>query len=164
MVRDAVRASGVARYCIELEISEDLLTDASSDVAAMLDDIRTLGVTFCLRDFGKGQASLTALHRFPVDSIKLDRSLIPEVGNDMGAGLLVGAIIAGAHALQKRVIAEGVETERQAALLGRLGCDQVQGFYGSRSLNAALFAAFVEQSAASASGRPAFLTPSAARA
>lgn len=164
MVRDAVTASGVAPYCIELEISEDLLTDAGSEIAAMLDDIRAMGVTFCLHDFGKGQASLAALHRFPVDSIKLDRSLIPAVGNDMGAGALVGAIIAGAHALQKRVIAEDVETERHAALLGRLGCDQVQGFYVSRSLNAALFAAFVKQSAASASGRPAFLTPSAARA
>ncbi|MEO8302665.1 MAG: EAL domain-containing protein [Betaproteobacteria bacterium] len=164
MVREAVRASGVAPYCIELEITEGMLVDASSDVAAMLDDIRAMGVTFCLHDFGRGQASLASLHRFPVDSIKIDRALVPEVGNDVGAGAFVGAIVAGAHALQKRVIAEGVETDRHAALLGRLGCDQIQGYYVSRPLNAVLFAAFVRQSAASASSRPAFLTPSAARA
>ena len=74
------------------------------------------------------------------------------------------AIVATAHALHKRVVADGVETEKQAALLSRLGCHQIQGLYVSRALDATRFAEFSRETAASAATRPAFLTKNAARA
>jgi EAL domain-containing protein (putative c-di-GMP-specific phosphodiesterase class I) len=96
--------------------------------------------------------------------VKIARSLTPEVGNESGAGALIAAIVATAHALGKRVVADGVATEKEAALLGRLGCHQIQGPYVSRALDAARFVEFVNASAASAATRPAFITKNAARA
>ena len=130
----------------------------------MLDELRAIGVTFCLDNFGAGQASLACLNRFPIENVKIDRSLIPEVGADKGSGAMVAAIIATARALNKRVVADGVTTEKQAALLGRLGCHQVQGPYVSGALDAESFAEFLKDSAASAAARPAFITKNAARA
>jgi diguanylate cyclase (GGDEF)-like protein len=163
-VRRIVTTAGIAPYCLELEINEDLLLDAAKGTAHMLDELRAIGVTFCLDDFGAGQASLACLNRFPVENVKIDRSLTPEVGGETGAGAMVAAIIATAHALNKRVVADGVTTEKQAALLGRLGCHQIQGPYVSRALDASRFGEFLKDSAASAATRPAFLTKNAARA
>lgn len=163
-VRRIVTASAIAPYCLELEINENLLIDASSSVAHMLDELRGMGLTICLDDFGTGQASLACLNRFSVENVKIDRSLTPDVGSETSAGAMINAIVATAHALQKRVVADGVETEKQAALLGRLGCHQIQGRYVSRALDPGRFAEFVKESAAGAATRPAFLTKSAGRA
>ncbi len=163
-VRRIVTASAIAPYCLELEIDENLLTDADSGAGSILDELRGLGLTFCLDAFGTGQASLACLNRFPIENVKIDRSLTPEVGSESGAGAMIAAIIATAHALGKRVGADGVATEKEAALLGRLGCHQIQGPYVSRALDAARFVEFVEDSAANAATRPAFLTKNAARA
>jgi EAL domain-containing protein (putative c-di-GMP-specific phosphodiesterase class I) len=99
-----------------------------------------------------------------VENVKIDRSLTPDVGGETGAGAMINAIVATAHALKKRVVADGVETEKQAALLGRLGCHQIQGRYVSRALDADMFAEFFKESGAGAATRPAFLTKSLARA
>jgi len=162
--RRIVTSSAIAPYCLELEINENLLIDASSGVAPMLDELRGMGLTFCLDDFGTGQASLACLNRFPVENVKIDGSLTPEVGNETGTGAMIAAIVATAHALNKRVVADGVDNEKQAALLGRLGCHQIQGSYVSRALNAEKFSEFVKETVANAATRPAFLTKNAARA
>jgi diguanylate cyclase (GGDEF)-like protein len=164
LVRRIVSAAAIPPYCLELEINENLLIDASSGIAPMLDELRALGLTFCLDDFGTGLASLACLNRFPVENVKIDRSLSPEVGCETGPGAMIAAIVATAHALNKRVVADGVETEKQAALLGRLGCHQIQGPYVSRALDATRFVEFFKESAASAATRPAFLTRNPARA
>jgi EAL domain-containing protein (putative c-di-GMP-specific phosphodiesterase class I) len=163
-VRRIMTAHAIAPYCFELEFDEALLIDADDRVARMLHELRAIGITFCLDDFGAGQASLTCLNRFPVENVKIDRSLTPEVGAETGAGTMVAAIIAMAHALGKRVVADGVATEKQAALLARLGCHQIEGPYVSDPLAAEGFADFLKQSAANAGRRPAFITKSPARA
>ncbi|HVN35376.1 MAG TPA: EAL domain-containing protein [Casimicrobiaceae bacterium] len=163
-VRGIVAASALAPYCLELEIDEGLLLDADSEIARALDELRAIGVTLCLDNFGVGQASLACLTRFPVENVKIARSLTLEVGGETGSGALVAAIVATAHVLNKRVVADGVKTEKQAALLGRLGCHQIQGPYLGGALGADRFAEFVMDTAAGAAARPAFLTRGPARA
>jgi len=163
-VAAVIRTTGIAPHCLELEITESLLIDANNGVADILDDLSDMGVTFGLDDFGTGYSSLAYLKRFPVATVKIDRSFVTDLDDDDGSDAIAAAIIAMAHALQKRVVAEGVETKKQAMILDRLGCDHIQGYYLSRPLNAGSFAEFVRQSAANASKRPAFPTKIAARA
>ena len=129
--------------CLELEITESLLIDANSGVADMLDELRNMGITLSLDDFGTGYSSLAYLKRFQVESVKIDRSFVTELEGDEGSGAIAAAIVAMAHALRKRVVAEGVETERQAAHPRGLGCDDIQGYYVSRPMSARHFAQFM---------------------
>src|SRR5439155_14139461 len=132
-----IRTTGIAAHSLELEITESLLIDANSGVAGLFEELAGMGVTFSLDDFGTGYSSLAYLKRFPVETVKIDRSFVTDLGDDAGSHAIAAAIIAMAHALRKRVVAEGVETERQASILGRLGCDHYQGYYLSRPLTAA---------------------------
>jgi len=145
-----VRGAEIPPDRIELEITESLLIDSNSGLAAMLDELRGLGVTLSLDDFGTGYSSLAYLERFKVETVKIDRAFVTELAGDEGSGAIAVAIIAMAHALRKRVVAEGVETDRQAAILGRLGCDDIQGHYISRPLSPVGFARFFERAAADA--------------
>jgi diguanylate cyclase (GGDEF)-like protein len=163
-IRGIMAAHAIAPYCLELEIDEELLIGADPGVARTLDELRAIGVTICLDHFGARQASLACLNRFPVENVKIDRSLTPELGAESGPGAMVAAIVAAAHALDKGVVADGVATEREAALLGRLGCHRIQGPYVSRALAAERFAEFLKESAAGAAMRPTFITKSPARA
>src|SRR5437773_4807744 len=112
-----------------------------------------MGVTFSLDDFGTGYSSLAYLKRCPVETVKIDRSFVTDLDDDAGSHAIAAAIIAMAHALRKRVVAEGVETERQASILGRLGCDHYQGYYLSRPLTAAMLAEFVNRTGSGATKR-----------
>jgi diguanylate cyclase (GGDEF)-like protein len=152
-VQSIVRETGIAPQCLELEITESLLLDANNGVAAMLDQIHTLGITLGLDDFGTGYSSLAYLKRFPMRTVKIDRTFVTDLSSAGGSGAIASAIIAMAHALQRRVVAEGVETERQAAILARLGCDHIQGYYYSHPLTVPMLAEFVNR-AASAAPRP----------
>jgi diguanylate cyclase (GGDEF)-like protein len=163
-VATIVRDAGIAPDRIELEITESLLIDSNSGVATMLDELRALGVTLSLDDFGTGYSSLAYLKRFKVETVKIDRAFVTELAGDEGSGAIAAAIIAMSHALQKRVVAEGVETEKQAAILARLGCDEIQGYYISRPLSARNFAQFVKLAAAKAGKKSALSAKVAARA
>ena len=163
-VRSILRSEGVAPHCLGLDVTEGLLNDTNSGVAAMLDQLREMGVTLSLDDFGTGNSSLAYLKRFPMTTVKIDRSFVTDLGADDDSGAVAAAIIAMAHALKKHVLAEGVETERQATILGRLGCDHIQGYYFSRPLNAAMLAEFLRQSARRAAKRPPRPSKVAARA
>jgi diguanylate cyclase (GGDEF)-like protein len=163
MVASIVRDTGIPPPCLELEITEGLLIDADNGVAAMLADLRRLGVTIGLDDFGTGYSSLAALKRFPIRTVKIDRSFVTDLAARDGAGAIAAAIVAMAHALRKRVVAEGVETERQASMLTRLGCDHLQGYFYSRPLTAAMLAEFVAKAAVEAARRPPNLAKVAAR-
>lgn len=116
--------------CIEL--TESLLIDPDlDDVGGLLRRLSQMGVRIAIDDFGTGYSSLTNLKRLPVDTIKIDRSFIREVGRDGDSEAIINATVGLAHSLGKGVVAEGVETEYQHSFLLAAGCDQAQGYrYG----------------------------------
>jgi EAL domain-containing protein (putative c-di-GMP-specific phosphodiesterase class I) len=106
------------------------------DSTRKLSILRGMGVTVAIDDFGTGYSSLSYLGRLPVDSLKIDRSFISGVATGAEAAGIVTAIIALAHGLRLKVVAEGVETREQADLLRLFRCDEAQGFFYSRPVPA----------------------------
>ena len=109
------------------------MSDAPTTVAA-LKELQDLGVRVLIDDFGMGYSSLSYLERFPVDHVKIDRSFVGKLDEDLGSAVLVSGMIDLAHALRSEVIAEGVETEEQLERLRGVGCDLAQGFHFSEPL------------------------------
>jgi EAL domain-containing protein (putative c-di-GMP-specific phosphodiesterase class I) len=104
----------------------------------LLHKLKALGLALSIDDFGTGYSSFSYLRHFPIDVLKIDRSFVSDIGEDDEAAIVV-SIIALAHNLKLRVIAEGVETESQVDYLRRHGCDEMQGYYFSPPLPAADF-------------------------
>jgi len=123
---------------IELEINEGILVDRNQNCAAVLQQFKRLGMGISISDFGTGYASLNYVRRFPVDTVKIDRSFIDELGDGPGlaadGGSLVRAVIAMAHTLDLRVIAGGVETMPLLEQLTAMGCDEAFGFCLGRAV------------------------------
>ncbi len=120
---------GVRGEWLTLEITEGLLMDDSPEVLKWLNGFKELGVGLSIDDFGTGFSSLSYLKRFPVDVLKIDRSFIRGVPDDVGDVSLVEAILAMGKSLNLKVVAEGVETKQQLQFLRKRGCDLLQGFY-----------------------------------
>jgi diguanylate cyclase (GGDEF)-like protein len=116
------------------EITESVYMDESRDPGARLDKLRKKGIGIAIDDFGTGYSSLGYLKRFPVDKVKIDRSFIRDVTSNPDDASLCEAIIAMAHHLKLRVVAEGVETEQQLQFLQQRGCDFAQGFLFSKPI------------------------------
>ena len=127
----ALKESGLPATSLELEITEGTLIQNPDECAAMLREIRALGVRVVIDDFGTGYSSLSYLTRFPIDKIKIDRSFVRDLVVDAADAAIIDAVIAMAHSLKIVVIAEGVETPEQLAYLSQRGCDEVQGYYFS---------------------------------
>ena len=119
---------------IELEITETTLIHHRDDAERVINELHELGLGVSLDDFGTGYSSLTYLKRFPLEAVKIDRSFIMDLPRDVNDLAIAEAIIAMAHALGLRVVAEGVETPEQKSSLARLGCDEYQGFLYSRAV------------------------------
>jgi EAL domain-containing protein (putative c-di-GMP-specific phosphodiesterase class I) len=119
------------------------LIDHVESVIDVLGRLKQIGVSVALDDFGTGYSSMTYLRRLPIDVLKIDQSFVRDLVEDEGARSIVQAIIAMAHALQHKVVAEGVETLAQADLLRAWGCDQAQGYYFSRPVPAAALEALM---------------------
>ncbi|MCH7817532.1 MAG: EAL domain-containing protein [Proteobacteria bacterium] len=119
-----------------LEITESLLIDDDARTREALDDFRQMGVGLAVDDFGTGYSALSYLRKFPVNILKIDRSFIHDIAENMGDRRLVEAIIAMAHGLDLVVVAEGVETSEQESLLRDLRCDMVQGYFYSKPIEA----------------------------
>jgi EAL domain-containing protein (putative c-di-GMP-specific phosphodiesterase class I) len=111
-----------------------------------IDALRALGVSLSIDDFGTGYSSLGYLRRFPVDSVKIDRSFVDGLGTESEDSAIVAAVVSLGHALGLSVVAEGVETDDQLAELGALGCDRAQGFLFSPPQPADVFASVVSRS------------------
>ena len=126
--------TGLSAADLELEITESSILDESPNIIAAVSQLTDLGVSFALDDFGTGYSSLSALQRFPIDRLKIDRSFVSGVGESASDEALTSAILALAQRLDHKVVAEGVETEVQAAFLTALGCDELQGYLFSRPL------------------------------
>jgi EAL domain-containing protein (putative c-di-GMP-specific phosphodiesterase class I) len=123
---------------IELEITESILLSPEGDGIDELRSLHAQGLRLSLDDFGTGYSSLSYLQRLPIDVLKIDRSFITPLGTDQ-ANAIVRAIVAMAHSLSLRVVAEGVETMQQLSVLRVLGCDVAQGYYYSQPLPAKMF-------------------------
>jgi diguanylate cyclase (GGDEF)-like protein len=142
-VRAILDSTGLPPHRLQLELTETILIDDVEDDLAVVDGLKALGVSLGLDDFGKGYSSLGYLKRFPVDTVKVDRSFVmglPESREDVA---IVSAVVSFARALDMAVVAEGVETDEHVAALLELGCEQAQGFHFHRPLEVEDFRALV---------------------
>jgi EAL domain-containing protein (putative c-di-GMP-specific phosphodiesterase class I) len=129
-----LEATGMDPHLLELELNESLLIHEVEDVLRILTGLKALGVRIAVDDFGTGYTSLATLQRFPLDTIKIDRSFIRDiVGISEDTGL-TDAIIAMGKSLSLTVVAQGVETREQAEFLRIHACDEIQGFYFNKPL------------------------------
>jgi diguanylate cyclase (GGDEF)-like protein/PAS domain S-box-containing protein len=132
-VMDALKQSGLPARRLELEITETLVLEKSSQVLATLHALRALGVRISMDDFGTGYSSLSYLRSFPFDKIKIDRSFVRDLGSDRDAQAIVRSIISLGMGLGVTITAEGVETESELSCLRAEGCHEGQGFLFSRA-------------------------------
>jgi EAL domain-containing protein (putative c-di-GMP-specific phosphodiesterase class I) len=135
-IAEALRDVGLPAHCLVVELTEGVAMENPAAVKGLLMQLRMMGVRVALDDFGTGQSSLAYLHQFPADKLKLDRSFICDMESRRDVRDIVGAVGALAHQLGLEVIAEGVETEGQLALVRSLDCEYVQGFIFSRPVDA----------------------------
>jgi diguanylate cyclase (GGDEF)-like protein len=123
-----IEAAGVNPVRLQAEITESLILRDEESVIAALMDLRASGVSIALDDFGTGYSSLSYLRRLPVDTLKIDRSFVAPIARSRDAAALTRSIVGMGKALGLRVVAEGVETQEQRALLADWACDEIQGF------------------------------------
>ena len=129
VVLSALHDSGLDPKLLELELTEGTLMDDARATMATMEQLRTIGVQLSIDDFGTGYSSMNYLKRFDVRALKIDKSFISGLPQDAENAAITRAIIAMAHGLKMVVVAEGVETDAQLALLQEYGCDMVQGFH-----------------------------------
>jgi EAL domain-containing protein (putative c-di-GMP-specific phosphodiesterase class I) len=133
MVMDALKQSDLPAKRLELEITETLLLEKSSQVLATLHALCTLGVRISMDDFGTGYSSLSYLRSFPFDKIKIDQSFVRDLAADREAQAIVRSIVSLGKGLGVTITAEGVETEAELRCLRSEGCHEGQGFLFSRA-------------------------------
>lgn len=138
-IERVLQETGLEPRLLRLEITESTLLHDTAATLAMMQRIREIGVEFALDDFGTGFSSLSCLQRFPISTVKIDRSFTYGVDGSRTQEHIVRAIVALGHALDMRVVAEGVETPTQLEILRVLGCDAAQGFLFDRPLPAGEF-------------------------
>ena len=131
-----------AKY-LEVELTESTLMENKDIAKSILERLKEMGLTIAIDDFGTGYSSLAYLKSFPIDILKIDRSFINDIITDPNDAAITRAIVAMAHGLELKVVAEGVETEEQLKFLQAIGCNQYQGFLFSRPLPAAELAALL---------------------
>ncbi len=127
-----INTSGLPSELLDLEITESVAMDNPEQALYLLNELKQLGVTLAIDDFGTGYSSLEYLQKFCVDFIKVDRAFVKNLVHNSADQGIVKAVMGIAESLKVRVIAEGVETEEELALLTALGCDEIQGYFISK--------------------------------
>jgi diguanylate cyclase (GGDEF)-like protein len=140
MIEQVLGESRLHPSLLELELTEGMLMHNVEEATHILARLDEIGVRLAIDDFGTGYSSLSYLKRFPIHTLKIDRSFVRDISTDPDDAAIVTAIVGMARSLNLRVTAEGVETEEQAAFLRSLTCDQAQGFHFGRPMPAAEFA------------------------
>ena len=136
MVDRVLEETGLDPTRLELELTESSLLEGAQDTIMSLIDLKVRGIHLAIDDFGTGYSSLSYLKHFPIDRLKIDRSFVRDIVSDLDDRSIVEAIIAMAHSLGLRVLAEGVEREEELELLQERGCDEVQGYWFGRPMAA----------------------------
>jgi diguanylate cyclase (GGDEF)-like protein/PAS domain S-box-containing protein len=155
IVSRVLARSGLDPRCLELELTESMVMPNAEEAVSTLRKLKAMGVRISLDDFGTGYSSLSYLKRFPLDTLKIDRSFMKDIVSDPDSMAITRAIIAMGHSLSLKVIAEGVETEEQLAFLKEQGCDEAQGYFFSPPLPEDEFRRlFEERSNSSMTGWP----------
>lgn len=131
-VKRILKETGVDPSCLKLELTESAIMDNAESAISILNQLKTVGTQLSIDDFGTGYSSLSYLHRFPIDTLKIDRSFVSSMENGSENGEIVRTVIALAKALNLNIIAEGIETIHQLHQLRILGCEYGQGFLFSR--------------------------------
>ena len=149
-VRDVLARTGLPAHRLDIEITEGIFMSNTRTVTASLSRLQQMGVGIALDDFGTGYSSLGYLGRLPVDKIKIDQSFVKRLPGDQQAGVIVRAVMMLSEALDKIVIAEGIETADQAWMLKMMGCKVGQGYHFGRPKTAAEMHAILDENAAAA--------------
>jgi EAL domain-containing protein (putative c-di-GMP-specific phosphodiesterase class I) len=140
VIKDALDESELEPKYLELELTESVLLEDSIDkknsIFSTLSELQTMGVKIAIDDFGTGYSSLSYLKRFPVNTLKIDRSFVKDICTNNDDAAITSAIIAMAHSLRLSIVAEGVEDADQLAFLKKRECEVIQGYYFSRPLSA----------------------------
>jgi len=151
--------TGMASHLLELEITESMVIHHPEQAIQLLTAIKNMGVRLAIDDFGTGYSSLGQLKNFPIDTLKVDRSFIRDIETNLGDKAITEAIIAMAKTLTLTVVAEGVETLEQASFLREHACDEMQGYYFSKPIEGAAFAALLRSNALVAIDMPSETFP-----
>ncbi len=151
LVRRTLQDTGLPPQYLELEITEGIVMKEAESNIVTLGSLKEMGVLLSIDDFGTGYSSLSYLNRFPVDSLKIDKSFISDITENPGSAAITRTIITMSDSFGLNVVAEGVETAEQYAFLKKNGCDEIQGYYFTKPLSAEEFSEYVaSQRAASA--------------
>jgi diguanylate cyclase (GGDEF)-like protein len=131
-VGEVLRATGLSPHLLQIELTESVTLNGAARVTEALNELATLGTSLAIDDFGTGYSCLSYLPKLPFDALKIDRSFVKELGERREVDAMVHSLVTLAHNLGMRVIAEGVETEKQLELIAEAGCNEVQGYLMGR--------------------------------
>jgi diguanylate cyclase (GGDEF)-like protein len=129
---------------IEFEITESLSMKNLDNTLKILNDFKNIGISIAIDDFGTGHSSLSYLKKFPINTLKIDQSFVFDILEDEGNKIIVQTIISMAHSLGFVTVAEGVETKEHVRMLKNMDCDQLQGYYYSKPIPAAIFIDYIQ--------------------
>jgi EAL domain-containing protein (putative c-di-GMP-specific phosphodiesterase class I) len=142
-VKECAELANLNADMLELEITENILMKSVQDSSGVLINLKQTGVSLAIDDFGTGYSSLSYLKSFSIDTLKIDRSFINDIHTDTDSAAIVSAVVALAHNMGLKVVAEGVETQEQSDFLAEIGCDLCQGYFFSKPVHADLFFNYV---------------------
>lgn len=148
IVERVLKETGIGPDGLEIEITESMLMSDAAKAVVALEQLHDMGLHIAMDDFGTGYSSLSYLKRFPIDTIKIDRSFVNDIATSPDDAEIIKAILNMGHTLNRRVVAEGVETDEQLAILRDLKCDEIQGYFLSPPLPAEKITALVRAHAA----------------
>ena len=152
-IGEALHESGMKPELLELEITESMVMSNIDRADTVLTAIHAMGVRLAIDDFGTGYSSLAQIRRFPINTLKVDRSFIHDLQTNPEDRAITEAVIAMGKALNLTVVAEGVETQQQKTFLQQHACDEIQGYHFSRPITAAQFSDFFQRHGAEAKSR-----------